>query len=265
MKNEDVLDTAETLLAYLICSKLSETSKLIRPNTKNVGEEFDISEVLNFDPITPKLAYTAQLANDDRLFCTDSSLLLNSPQDLLGSKSEIALLCDDRVKWLCYKKLNKRPHNVWVGSSGASLYELHYREIFSNGAETYAKRVVAFSKTGKPVVALVSGSNGWAGNDSMLAITSASIIEDAHRPNALTATVKEDTGIIFPVPLGDHKEIFSLREAPLTPSGRRKAILHWVNKHTRKTEFSETNVKNHWRGVKDITIDGLNIKLEGQK
>jgi hypothetical protein len=265
MNKDDVLDSVETMLAYLICGESKDISKIINPNPhRNVtGEEFDIGEILNFEPMLPKQAYTC--VEDDRLVACDHNLLLNTPQDILGESSEIVLLSDGMVKWSGYRKLKKRPHNVWVSSPNASLYEWHYREIYLNGMESYGKRIVAFSKHGRPVTALVSGSKGGAGNDSLYAVFAASVIEDAHRPNVLKATVKDSTSLVFPVPLGEHKEIFALRDAPLTASGRKKAILHWVKKYTRKNVNVVADVKQHWRGVREIEIDNFSIKLEETK
>jgi hypothetical protein len=263
MNNEEVLDNVETMLAYLICGKSKKVSESLHLNdTKNIGGDFDVSEILNFEPMLPKNVYT--YIDGDRLVSPTRELLLNNPQDLFGQSAEVAFLDEEEnvLKWSGYRKLKKRPHNIWVSSPKADLYEWHYRCIYANGLESYYKRVVGFDKHGKPVKALVVGSKGGADKDGEFAVLAASLIEDVHRPKVIKATVKEDASIIFPVPLGEHKEIFSLREAPLTPSGRKKAILHWVKNHTRKITTSTTNVQQHWRGTREIQIDGFNIKLE---
>ena len=53
----------------------------------------------------------------------------------------------------------------------------------------------------------------------------------------------------------------SLRDAPLTNAGKRKAILHWVTKHTRATRQERVNVSEHWRGTRTLSIDGLRVTL----
>jgi hypothetical protein len=260
MKEDTVLDTAEKMLAYLICGESIETSSRYEKQ-KKVGELFEAYETCKFEPMIPNNVYIS--SGEDRLFTDHNELLLNTPQDILGNQAETALLGDGILKWSGYRKLNKRPKNIWVSCANASLYEWHYREIFMDGSESYGTRVVAFDKKGYPKTALVVGSSGnGANNDSVLAIMNASIIEDIYRPNALKATVKEDRSIIFSVPLGEHKELFALREAPLTPSGRKKAILHWVKNHNRKVDEININVQQHWRGTREIQIDGFNIKLE---
>lgn len=265
MNKDDVLDNVETLLAYLICAQSKDIDEDIFNPKKDVGMSFDAGSELRFDPMSPSTVYTLDATDDERLFSSRYSDLLHTPQDLFGKQTEIALLCDDHVKWSGYRKLHKRPKNIWVGAPNADLYEWHYRMVFLNGSESYQKGIIAFNKHGKPVPAIIQGSQGsGAISNGESAVIAASIIEDIHRPNALKATVKEATSIIFPVPIGEHKEIFALREAPLTPSGRRKAILHWVKKHTRKTKHTSADVKQHWKGTREIVIDGLQVKLEEQ-
>lgn len=264
-KKEDVLDNVETLLAYLICAQSKKVNEDIYNKKTTIGIESDVGSELRFEPMLPKNVYTFDATDDSRVFACNRDLLLNSPQDLFGKQVEIAMINGDHVKWSGYKKLAKRPRNIWTASPRVDLYEWHFRIIYLNGTESYQKGIIAFNKHGNPVPAIYQGSQGSGSMaNGEVAILAASVIEDAHRPNALKATVKEDTSIIFPVPIGEHKEIFSLREAPLTPSGRRKAILHWVKKHTRQTKDSFTDVKQHWKGTREIVIDGFQVKLEEQ-
>jgi hypothetical protein len=232
--------------------------------------ETDAGSLLKFNQMRPRLTYTFQSIDSDvdessdRIFSTDAGLLLASVQDILGKESEIAFICDDRVKWTGFRKINKPPRGVWVASTGASLYEFHYREIFENGSSTYFKRVAAVSKRGRPVPCIIEGSSGsGAATEGSHAVLAASIIEDAHRIDALTATITDSTSIVLPVPVGDHKELFALRDAPMTPSGRRRAILHWVAKHTRRRRNSDeaVQIKAHTRGVREITVDGFTVRL----
>jgi len=263
MNKEEVLDNVETMLSYLICGKSKKVSESLHPNdTKNIGGEFDVSELFNFEPMIPKNVYTS--IDGDRLVTPDYGLLLNSPQDLFGQSAEVAFLDEEEniLKWSGYRKLKKRPHNIWVSSPKADLYEWHHRCIYANGVESYYKRIVGFDKHGKPITALVVGSKGLPSKDGEFAVIAASLIEDTHRPKVIKATVKEDASVIFPIPLGEYKELFALREAPLTPSGRKKSILHWVKNHLRKNKNKPTNVKQHWRGTREIYIGGFNIKLE---
>lgn len=272
---KDIIDKTEILLAHLVCADASGDDNVDYGGRRfsSNGAEFaatDVGVKLKFRPMRPRLSYTFQSIDADvdqkseRIFTTDARLLLASVQDLLGSEAEVAFLCGDRVKWTGLRRLVKAPRGVWVASPGATMYEFHYREIFESGASTYFKRVCAISKSGKPVQCLIEGSRGSGANmEGEQAVIAASVIEDAHRHDALTATISESGSIIVPVPLGEHKELFALRDAPLTPSGRRKAILHWVASHTRKTRGdSPITVQEHTRGVREFSIDGMTVRLE---
>lgn len=268
----DPIDRVETLLAHLLYAGDSITEHIVggRRFTPDGDEyaEVDASVRLRFAPMKPRLVYTVQDGADDageRLYTDDPRLLLAPPQEIIGDGAEIAILCHDRVKWNGFRKLRRCPRHVWIGSSGACLYEYHYREIFLNGSYTYAWRVAALRKDGTPALALVEGTRGAAGMiDGEMAVMAASIIEDAHRPNALTATISEHAAIRLPVPIGEHRDLFALRDAPLSLSGRRKAILHWVCQHMRQTRTPEklASVSAHWRGVRTIEMDGLSVTLE---
>lgn len=267
-----LIDATETLLAHLVCAD----GDGLAFSVKGIGrgglyEEVDAGVKLCIDPMFPKSSHTVQHLSennvgdedDERLYTTDPNLLLHPIQDLIGSRAEIALICGDRIKWTGYRKINKPPRGVWVASRGATLYEMHYREVFKSGESTYFKRICAVSKDGKPVVCLITGSSGSRSNSegSQLALA-ASVIEDASRPGVFTASIKESAEIILPVPIGEHKELFALRDAPLSESGRRKAILHWVSKHVRHREKSKpTEVGAHLRGVRQFTAGGMTVTL----
>ncbi len=265
---DHVLDKTETILASLLCA--DHQDDYMRYGGKRLidgfsgYEEVDSGILLKFDPEFPRSAYTTQIAKGDRIYATHSDYLAGSVQDALGDRAEFAVVCDDFVRWLCFKKITRAPRGVWVSSPGASLYESHYRVIFPSGVSTYMKRVVGVSKSGSPVICAIQGTHGEGSkNNSKALIVCASIIEDAHRSNAFHASVTEGASIIFPVPIGEHKDIFSLRDAPLTPAGRRKAILHWVSKHTRQSTKTSapSTVKPHLRGVREISMDGMTVRL----
>jgi hypothetical protein len=97
--------------------------------------------------------------------------------------------------------------------------------------------------------------------DGETLISAASIIEDANRSGAMLATVKDAREIMFPVPIADYKKVFADREGPKI-GDRRKAIVHWVARHLRKsTRGNECVVNKHLRGVQEFSVDGLLVRL----
>lgn len=263
-------DRMETLLAYLLFGEGTAVLSTLDPGHRigrdGVSKELiDAGSCLRFNPMLPRRSYTFDATDRERIFTDDPVLLLNTPQDLLGRSAEIAFVTSGGVaKWTGLRRLNKAPRGVWCAKPRATFYEFHYREISPDGAATYSHRVAALSASGDPVPVVIVGSNGGPGpSESRQAVMAASVIEDAHRTNALTATVRSDrSAIVLPVALGDHADLFALRNAPLTQAGRRKAILHWVRRHLRHTTGATTSVKPHWRGIRELTLDGLSVQLQ---
>ena len=263
---DDHLDQIATMLAHFVCADSSDDASSFgkHQKSKQLSTEYDAGLKLRFAPLTPSLAYTAQV-NEERYFAMDASLLLQTPQDLLGNLTEIALVSSDSVKWSAFKKLSKRPPGIWVASTGADLYEYHSRFIKADGSSDYRKRVAAISKTGKPVRVIIEGTKNQGGMpDGVFLVLAASLVEDSVRPGVFQATVRECAGVIFPVPQGEHLEVFKLRDGPMA-GNRRKSLLHWVAKHSRRTSSDRmTTVKAHLRGVHRFDIDGFDVTLKGQ-
>jgi hypothetical protein len=253
LNSELQLDKAETLLAHLLCA---DRAKVVTGANEAM--------FARFEPMKPGAPYTAQLSGD-RIFSTSPVCLLETVQDLLGNKSEVALMGDDYVKWIGLRKLNKAPRGCWASVMRPTWYEYHFMLIRSDGTATYDRDVIALKSDGNPAKVMFQGFGTRGGHvdesSAICAITAASLVEDAHRPGALLATVSDGASVLVPVPTGEHKELFALRDAPLTKAGKRKAILHWVVRHTRATKQERVNVSEHWRGTRTLSIDGLSVML----
>lgn len=268
----EALDPIETLLAHLICADAKPgipEDGCIRTSSGLTGTKFDAGCVLGIQPMAPKLVYTSQIededAEDGRLYAADPAYLLHSVQDTLGKQAEVALIdsAGAQVKWIGVKKLWKRPRGIWVAKAGADLYEYHYRVIRTDGADVYAQRVAAVDKAGNAVPVVIQGSAGnGSGDEGRSLIMTASLLEDCRRPGVFQATVTDSISLRFPVPAGEHKELFKLRDGPYTGS-RRRPIIHWVSQHLRKRRPEvSTPVTRHLRGVHQFTIDGLSVTLD---
>lgn len=247
------LDCAETLLAHLLCA-----------DKATVVTDKNIAMFKPFEPMSPVAPYTAQLSGD-RIYSPNPGCLLETVQDLLGSKCEVAWIGDDYVKWLGFRKLRKAPRGCWASLMRPTWYEVHYMLIHSDGTATYDRDVIALKADGNPAKVMFQGFGHRGGHvneaGAISAILAASLIEDAHRPGVLMATISDGTSVLVPVPTGEHRELFALRDAPLTNAGKRKAILHWVTKHTRATRKERVNVSEHWRGTRTLSIAGLSVTL----
>jgi hypothetical protein len=59
------------------------------------------------------------------------------------------------------------------------------------------------------------------------------------------------------------KALASLRDAPLTDTGRRRPLLHWVKEHLRRTpgDNEVTTVREHLRGISTFALDTMKITI----
>lgn len=273
MEQKNELDQVQEMLAYFICADNTDQTygnwsshRLHAKKPSGVSSfALDAGARLKFQPLSPTVAYTADLSDGDRLFALDPKLLLHTPQDLLGSRAEVALVCDGYIKWTCFRKIAKRPKGVWVAKNGADLYEYHYRLLFPTGQSEYYKRLAAIDKNGNSVLTIMEGTHdqGNAG-DGQYAVLASSIIEDAHRPGTFKATVTDSVGLVFPVQQGHHLDVFKLRDGPFTGT-RKRPLLHWVAKHLKRSRTKEWPISEHLRGIHEFSIDGMKVKLEGMK
>lgn len=263
MNPYDVLDTTETLLAHLICADNDDAENNITGAKRGVSmDEIDAGAVLRFDTMRPGLAHTFDMLDGDRLFTMDHRELLAHPSEILGDEAEVAIFKESgHVQWTGFRRLRKPPRGVWIAGKASAIYELHWRNIYPSGRSTYFRRVTAAAASGAPIPCVIQGSNG-SGNESVSLILAASIMEDVARTGCFTTTVQDGAGIVFPVPYGAQVELFKLRDGPVLPGGRKKAILHWVAKHLRQRGEKQFPVKEHTRGVHDFTVEGLRVRLD---
>lgn len=257
------IDRVADMLAHFVCATDDTDKQHGNFQTKSLSKSYDAGNVLKINPRHPTIAYTADICAE-RDFALDARLLLSPVQEILGNHVEIALVAEDCVKWAAFRKIHKRPQKIWVASTGCDLYEYHTRFIFRDGSSNYAKRVAAIDKHGKPVRVIIEGTKDQGGApDGQFAVLAASVVEDSRRPGVMLATVTDGVGLVFPVPNGEHLEVFALRDGPYSGS-RRKALLHWVAKHTRKTTNGHADVNQHLRGVHSFEIDGFQVLLEAE-
>lgn len=58
------------------------------------------------------------------------------------------------------------------------------------------------------------------------------------------------------------KSLFYARSLPVTPAGRKRPILHWVNAHQRRIrEGIEIDISKHLRGIDSFLLGGLNMQI----
>ena len=263
---ENLTGVIESLIILALDANLDRSSKnqkTIRDKTR--GGFLDIEDqgsLLKLRPMKPVSAYTFD-AVGDRIYASDPNLLVEKPWEIFGERAEVMTLFFDCLKWYGFKRLKSLPKDVAVAGKVEACYAFHSRLITPHGVEQYHQRIVPFAKNGKPLSAKIQGH--WICSpkqEGETAVLCASLIEDAHRTNAMLATVSDATEIRFPVPTGDYKALFSDRTGPLLKSGKRQAILHWVSEHLRRSPTgNEHQVTGHARGIDEFIFDGLKVSI----
>lgn len=240
------------------------TGNVIRQKKSDLKRvEYDTGHFIKIDPMLPSSSYTFDATDPERIFACHPEYLMNHPSDIVGNSAEIIMLDACGVlKWYGFRRTRK-PKEIVCIEKADQWVEFHCRRTFETGSSDYTKRLIPLNKNGVPLTAFFQKSKVC---DPMIEglslITSCSVIEDAHRSNAMLASVKDATEIKFPVPLNDYKQLFSERDGPYS-SGRRKSIIHWVASHLRKkTDGGASVVSKHTRGIQEFVIDGLKIRIE---
>lgn len=225
-----------------------------------------IDMVLKNEVMTPSDAYTFDLADaektpeDGRWYAHTVDGLVRPLWETCGDVAELTLHWNNVTTWLGLRRRHKLPKGVATLGVAHAIYEMHSRQI--SGLRSYHKDLVALNSKGNFIPVQCMGQPNGAKSNKMACLV-ASVIEDALRPNAMLATLSDAMTLRFPVGVGAHLDFFRLREAPMTPAGRRKAILHWVRSHRRKA--NDVLIKQHTRGVQEIVMDGLRVRLEANE
>lgn len=221
----------------------------------------DVGYMLDFDEMKPKRIFTFDATDNDRLFMPSHHGLMAHPSDILGENAETGVIHLNTMKWLGYRRLKARPRGVCSAIIGNhDYYEVHLRVV--GQSHGYYKRVVAFDKSGAPVTLFKNGKPVGSSVDYQSVFLTCSIVEDSSRVGAYLCSISDYVELLFPISTDDVFDFFALREAPLTNSGRRRALIHWVSGHLRNTHGAKkTNVREHYRGITEFTMDGLTVKV----
>lgn len=275
MYKTEVADKIESTIAYLLMGThdaagfTSEKTTIDGRAKKKGGRTgtyltVDFSNLFAVDDAFPTSPYVVGVApdSDDRLFSPHYEDLVVNPIETLGDEAETAFVLGDDgcVLWTCFRR-TKAPKRAATLGKAAAWYELHFRSISENGTGSYKKRVIPLGVDGRVLPYRLGEHAVSDPKTTSTVVLSCSLIEDCRRAKAFTASVCDGVELRFPVGDAAYKEVFALREAPLTPTGRRKAILHWVSKHVRHTKNTSTVVDRHTRGVAEIVVDGLTVRL----
>jgi hypothetical protein len=261
---EKVTDTLETMiLLSLDANQASDVTGTYRKNPITGDQEVavDMCELAVQENMNIESAFTCDMNDGSRIYATTPSGLLHHPLEILGAESEVMLFSIDSLAWRGFRMVRKAPRGISYLGKPACFYEIHNRIVRVDGTGIYWKKLVALNSKGEHLPTFLQGVPTSSKSDVIDICIGASVIEDAHRANAMLAEVKDVKELKFPVPIDDYKNVFANREGPMNGS-RRKSIVHWVAKHLRhSTENKLHEVKRHTRGIQEFVIDGLRVRL----
>jgi hypothetical protein len=268
-----VVDEIETLILLAMDGKHTAWGKEFisaKSGSGSSGMELCMTPLdkhIKFSTQKPCSSYTFELSSDDRLISGNKDYLIRLPQDILGDGKEFCALHDHHLRWMYAKKIHNLPRMVMpciFGRKMSAIYEVHFRRIWLDGTGDYMRDILIFDNNGNYIPYKIGNLYRDTEEHYFATVLCCSAIEDAHRANTMLCSVKDAIELKFPVPIDAYKEIFALRDAPLNDAKtRRKAIIHWVAKHLRQSsKGKQSEVKKHIRGVEEIVIDGITIKLE---
>lgn len=217
--------------------------------------------LFTFRDMQPKRAFTFDPMDDDRIYTNHTEGLVRPPDETIGQQAEAVILDGEVLKWAGFRKASRLPRGLCTLTKCRSLYEIHFRELTAEGCVSYSKSMVGVSMSGRPVQVLVAGGNYVGTKDIELLVSVASVLEDAGRVDTVVAEFSDGVSLLMPVSVDDYLDLFRLRDAPLSPSGRRRALLHWVARHKRRKAGGSSPVGAHLRGIEEFCTDGLTVRL----
>lgn len=259
----DIADSLETMILMLLEAKdatfneCDETKKIFHKNIL-----FQTKTMKSFvEEMYPNKTYAANysLQNfDESDFFKPTNI---HPAEILNDECEMAFIKQNTIIWFGFRKINKLPKGYSYFGKASFLYELHVRDYGLNKKSRYSNNICPLDKNGKYLTTYQNGKlfNNLSINNAPNLVSS--FVYNSLNSNSMLAEVTDATKVLFPVPLDDYKEVFSKRDMqPLEL--RRKAILHWVAKHIRKSVNKNNHeVKKHTRGIDEFTVDGLKVKI----
>jgi len=261
-------DNLETLLLLAMDSEKYKMQRFLQRDSRKLGLEKEIvsvGDLLKIPDKKPFEAYTFDAMDDGRLYTSGIDLLSSHPLDIIEDGIETILFYENQLKWVRLEII-KRPKGFICIGKAEEWVAIHFRRINTQGAQEYVKEAFPVDKKGNVLPVKIEGWNlsekGIRYEYEEQMSISCSIVDDAKRKGALLAKASVESSIVFPIAHGAHKEFFAMRDGPReTPSGKKNPIIHFCQKHIRKTDGKETEVKGHWRGREKITIDGMSIEI----
>jgi hypothetical protein len=257
--------TDEVILAMLHFNSRS------KPETHN--RDFSVGytqyDAKPFMPDAP--LYFFDLFNEERLFSVNPTDLMADPSKQF-ERFEIIQSCDpqdiEAYRWNGMKIRKTRPR-AFIRPGCDVFWDSCQRIVYKSGREdvrthvfgwNFAKRAAISCPFPEHKNVIMQGRERIVERELTQTLTlMASIAEDV-KVN-WSVTIREETAFTIYSTEQKIKELCDLRDAPMTTSGRRAAICHWVRSHRRKTESKPIEVRKHLRGITQFPLAEMQITV----
>lgn len=289
-KSIEAVDSLETAIIYLLEADTAVTpldNKWNERPTNDVHVCIDATAYYleTLKPQYPKCPLVLLGTIHDReathrLFSTSHNDLLTPAHELIGNRFESAMFNmsfndEHYVKWHLFKRLNERPKRfITPAPSDRIFYETHYRYVnFHGKSEYYVASIIAYSPSSRRFFPVTKDAKDFhqmaktcKEHDEQFALY-ASIVEDSLCPYFFHVTITSGISIKLYVWADQVKELFKIRDNPLTDTGRRRPIIHWVCEHLRRRPVNPgfAEIPEYLRGINEFDIQGMHIKIESPK
>lgn len=277
-------DSLETVLLYLL-----EANQDVPVDPHHVISSMITDHALKFvtsdgyykntvKPQLPKNAlFIGDFSNADRIYTTHEELLIRPAHELIGNRAEIVMYCEGSpdIRWQLWRKLESRPKGLFPTTFGDLIYyERHFRlaNIFTNSYD-YSINVLAWSPKANRFYSVVKSIEDAVhfkrATDECTDTFKihASAIDDSLCSYFFHVAITGDITLTFYVDCTAVKELFKLRNGPLTTAERRRPIIHWVCEHLRKKPVNKgfAEIPEHMRGINEFDFEGFHIKITSPK
>lgn len=169
-------------------------------------------------------------------------------------------LGDSYVEVQLAEKIDRFPRRC-VMAPGATIAKYRISSFFpkSSGIEVYSQ-YIGIKKSGLVISEPDYGKNGSVCGNATLQFY-------ADRKHLWNVTAIESPArAIFGVHKEQIKSLFYARSLPLTKTGRKRPILHWVRAHQRRIkEGVEIDIKKHLRGIESFEMNGTVFMIDSPR
>ena len=203
---------------------------------------------------------------DHRLFTSDLDQVMKLPDSSFG----VVMTTNTLVKESSYTKLSRIPKKYASFGSFDSVWQLDYLATAANTLKTEHLQSVFGVKNRKafriyPVNTPKQILLNYRLRDNReatehFAICS-SLLEDYNLNQFWHVDITDSVTIATYAREQEVKAFLDIRTDPLTQTGQRKRVLHWVSGHRRIIGGESVPVARHMRGMEKFEIGGFNVAI----